>query len=412
MVGCTTVAGVFMFGVHAFMPVFGAASYGLFVALIYLINVSTIPSPGLQTIFAHEAASVRREEDGHLLAGNVVGVLLVMTAGWGLGLLAVCLGQEWVLARLKIENVWALWVTLVAILPYLWLPIFLGVLQGRQAFGYLGASVLANGAGRFLTIAAILFFMGNSVSLAMMGPLLGGLVASGIGAWCCRDLFTRWAPSLSWRWIWQALPIMVGPGILQFMLAADALVARARFDEVTSGYYGAAGMVGRGLVMFVGPVAGVMFPKLVSESSGHKGARLVKDTALATGIIVLIVAGGGGLGGVLFPWLVDLVLQSQLLPEGVGAWLLANREKLEWIARTAPLFLVAMGLLAVANVFLSHLVAVRAFRETGWLAGICLVYGVGLLVLPLTVNSQILWIGIGNAGLLLGAYVYSRNASR
>ena len=104
MVGCTTVAGVFMFGVHAFMPVFGAASYGLFVALIYLINVSTIPSPGLQTIFAHEAASVRREDDGHLLAGNVVGVLLVMTAGWGLGLLAVFLGQEWVLARLKIEN--------------------------------------------------------------------------------------------------------------------------------------------------------------------------------------------------------------------------------------------------------------------------------------------------------------------
>ncbi len=73
MVLSTTLAGCFMFGVHGIGVFLGAASYGLFLALLNLVNFSTILSPGIQTVFAYETADAKTEQDRQVLAGNVVG---------------------------------------------------------------------------------------------------------------------------------------------------------------------------------------------------------------------------------------------------------------------------------------------------------------------------------------------------
>ena len=409
MVLCTTVAGVFMFGVHGFAPFLGAASYSLFFALLSLINFSMILAPGLQTVFAHETAGMKSQSDQRTLAGNVVGVLIGLTVAWVLCVIVLFVAQGWVLAKLKMTDGRALWVTLVVILPHLWLPVLMGVLQGKQAFGYLGWAVLCNGAGRFLIVALILFVVGTSVPWMMVGPLIGVSCAVALSVLSCRDLLQAGLERVAWRqWLCRAIPFALGPGVFQFMLTADMIAARVSFEEVESGYYGASSMVGRGLVMFVGPLAGVMFPKLVSETSWHKGAKLVRDTALATCLVVVIVTGLGWLACAIVPSLLESSTGMAWLPEGVSAGLAAKHSQLLFVARLVPIFLLAMGPLAVANVYVSHLVANEQFRKVGFLVVLAIVYGIGLATIPFSVRSLILWVGLGNGCILVGAYVLSR----
>ncbi len=205
----------------------------------------------------------------------------------------------------------------------------------------------------------------------MMGPLVGVLLAVVLSGYFCRDLFKPSSNRSVWRqWLWRAIPFALGPGIFQVFMTADSIIARANFSEIQSGHYGAASLAGRGLVMFVGPLAGVMFPKLVSESLKHKGARLVRDTALATTMVVVLAVVASFAGSLMLPSIIQWVTTLNGLSEGVRSGLDAKSSQLIWIARVAPWFLVAMGPLAITNVFLSHLVANRRFRMIACLLGV------------------------------------------
>ena len=414
MVVCTTVAGVFMFGVHGLGLFFlSAASYGLFMVLLNLVNFSTILSPGIQTVFAYETAGAKDGDKEKTLSANVVGVLVVLTGLWGLGAGIVFFGETWILAKLKMTNSTALWVTLLVILPHLWLPVLMGVLQGRQLFGWLGWAVLCNGFGRFLTIFCLFAFLGANINWIMFGPMIGVSGALVVSAFLCRDLLRMGSERMAWRrWLWRAVPFALGPGVFQFMLTADAIVARASFDEVQSGHYAAATLVGRGLVMFVGPLAGVMFPRLVKETSGHTGSKLVRDTALATLAVVVVVSVGSWIGYFALPYLLEYSASVVWIPDSIHGALASKRTELLWVSGVVPLFLGAMGPLAVANVFISHLVALKEFRKISCLILVILVYGIGLAMISFSVNSLIFWVGLGNLGLLLGALGFSYRVQR
>ena len=85
-------------------------------------------------------------------------------------------------------------------------------------------------------------------------------------------------------WLKRIIPLTLGLGAGQFMLSADMIAARAILPEADSGPYGAAGMIGRGLVVFTGPLAAVMFPKLVREVAGTK-SRVLFQALLGTAIL-------------------------------------------------------------------------------------------------------------------------------
>ena len=409
MVVCTTLSGVFMFGVHLFAPSMGAASYGLYMALLGVINVSLIPGPGIQTVFAFETARVRTAIERERLASDVRSILGLLTLLWGFGVGFVWWGQDWILVKLQMEDARALWATVLAILPHLWLPVLFGVLQGRQWFGRLGAAVLGNGVGRFAGVALVLWAMGSRLHWVMAATMVGAVVALVLSIACCKDLFWGRIQSMRWRvWLMQAAALAMGPGITQFMLSADSIAARVHFDEVSSGYYGAAGMLGRGLVMFIGPLAGVIFPLLVRDDSRQRGNQLIKGTAVVTTLIAVVVTLAAWIGQALLPALLEAFAAASTLPQGVREILTAKGPKLIQIAKLAPWFLMAMAPLALANIYLSHLVARRAFRPIGVLLGVVLGYGSGLALLSFNPATLICWVGLGNVLLLVGAFGLSR----
>ncbi len=413
MMAATTLSGLFMFAVHLLVMLWlekGGNSYSYFFTLMTILNVSMIPSLGLQTVFAHEAAAVGDEAGRRELAGNIVGILALFAGLWVVVFGLVVLGQEWVLAWLKLEP-WGLWVTLCAVLPQFWLPVFCGVLQGKQWFGWLGGAVMFNGLGRFSAVVLVLFLLGPKVPWLMFSALIGLGVAIVLAFMPCRAVLAGGVARIQWRrWCLRALLVALGPGIVQFMCQIDMIVARGKFDEAVSDDYAMARLFGWGLFIFVSPIAGVMFPKLVNQASEGSKAKLVSQTFWATLIIVVLVAGGGV---AVCWWAAPAFLQSadaaSWLPGVAADWLSKDRtEKLLWVAKLMPCFFGAMGLLALANVFVSHLVARREFGKVGCLLPVPAVYGLGLAVFEFSPVSLILWMGVVSAGLLALVYCFSR----
>src|SRR5688500_7945790 len=82
MVVATFLGGVCMFAVHSFALKLTANEYGILLFLLSLVNLITIPSLGLQTVFAQQTASAIRIEEEESLRGTVRGVMKVSLLLW------------------------------------------------------------------------------------------------------------------------------------------------------------------------------------------------------------------------------------------------------------------------------------------------------------------------------------------
>ena len=150
------------------------------------------------------------------------------------------------------------------------------------------------------------------------------------------------------------------------MLSADMIAARAILPEVDSGPYGAAGMIGRGLVAFTAPLAAVMFPKLVREAARAKSGVL-GQAFLGTAILGVLT----GIGCTLAAWLLpDMADRFSILA--------AKKKIITEIASLIPYFIWSMLPLALGNVFVAALLARERYRAVPWLVGIAVIYGLTL----------------------------------
>ena len=289
LVIATFVSGVLMFAVHIFGGWMSREEYGLFVTLLQILNLMMIPALGLQTVFAQQTAAAIEPQQQFDLAKSTRKMLLICLFVWMAIAVLVLLNQGAILESLKIEKPTALYVTLLLGLPQLWLPVLLGILQGRQNFAWLGGAAIANGVGRFAAIGIIVALLGGQAAGATTGVLIGLTTACLLAGWHGRQVWLGQSGASRGNfeakaWLKRIIPLTLGLGAGQFMLSADMIAARAILPEADSGPYGAAGMIGRGLVVFTGPLAAVMFPKLVREAAGTK-SRVLFQALLGTAIL-------------------------------------------------------------------------------------------------------------------------------
>jgi O-antigen/teichoic acid export membrane protein len=371
MVVATFVSGLLMFAVHIFGGWMSREEYGLFVTLLQILNLMMIPALGLQTVFAQRTAAAIEPGQRHDLAKSTRKILLLCLYVWLAIVGAVLLNQAAVLDSLKIDQPTAMHVTLLLGLPQLALPVLLGILQGRQNFAWLGGAAIANGAGRFAAVGVIVALLGGQAAGATTGVLIGLTTACLLAGWHGRQTWLGQAVADRGRfeakaWLGRIVPLTLGLGAGQFMLSADMIAARAILPPADSGPYGAAGMIGRGLVAFTAPLAAVMFPKLVREAAGAKSSVL-GQAFLGTALLGVLA----GIGCTLAAW---------LLPGLIDAFpaLAAKKKVVTEITPLIPYFIWGMLPLALGNVFVAALMAKEQYRAVPWLVGIALLYGLTL----------------------------------
>jgi O-antigen/teichoic acid export membrane protein len=373
----TVAGGLFMTGVHFLSKALTVSSYGEFgVFLIVAMFIQQLP---FQIVFAqqtaHSLALGRRHELAGLIRSTWLGSLVV----WLIVALVVLLFQGSILTHLKISNAAALWLALPMLLLTAWTPMFLGILQGQQNFLWLGWSMMANGVGRVGVAAGavILFHCGAS---GMVAGMLGGLFVSLVLAvWPTRSLWLTSPVPFDWRAVLrQAVPLALGFAAYNVLFTADTLLVKWYFTPSVAAFYLSAGTLARASMWLVGPLAAVMFPKLVHAKAKAEKTDLLGIVLLGT----LIFAAGGATGlWVLGPWVVKLMFT----PEYVQA-----------ATALLPWYAFAVVPLALGNVLLSNLLAHANFKVVPALCVLGLGYAVALTQFHATPIMVIKTMGTGN----------------
>ncbi|HVR36962.1 MAG TPA: hypothetical protein VMS21_14045 [Methylomirabilota bacterium] len=377
MVMAMFMGGVFMFLVHVVAPYLGGEDYGLFGTLLNILNLVAIPALGLQTVMARETAAASTDETRARLAGTVRGLLRWILLFWIVLVLAAFVFQRALLNALAISNPVALWLTLLAGLGVLCQPVLLGVLQGLQNFLWFGWTAIVNGVVRFLAVITFVILLGGATSAAMAGVLLGATSAVALAAFHGRTVWRGRTAAFELRpWLMHAGPLALGLGMSMVMFSSDMIIVKVRHGAaVETGWFAAAGMIGRGLVMFTLPLAMVMFPKVVRDMAGAPPTRVLGWTLLATGILGVGVAlGCTGLSVTLLHLAGTPAGDLQAWPQSLVNWIQANGQAALFVGRLIPWFVWSMLPLAIANVLLNHLMAQGRYRVVPWLIVVALAY--------------------------------------
>ena len=362
MMLASTAAGVLMYAVHMVAKLMPKEEYGLFTTLLQVISLMAIPAIGLQMVFAQQAAAAVTDEQRRGVVGTFRGVWRAIFFIW-LAMAAI-VGVLWnqTLAGLKIGNPAALIITVIIGLVAMWMPLVLGVLQGRQNFLWLGWTYIFNGIGRFGMVCVIVLLFHGWAAGAVSAVLLGMTAVMVIGGWQIRDVWRTETAPVDWNeWLRMVVPLTLGLGAATFMLSADMVFTRKFFPAEQTGYYAAAGMIGRALVFFTAPLTLVMFPKIA-----HSAARGEKTNVLSHALGLTMLAGiAAAIGCTLFPWLpLSLALYKPI-----------------YITTASPLvpwFAWSMLPLTLAYVLINALLARGRFAVVPWLVLVAIGYGVAL----------------------------------
>jgi regulation of enolase protein 1 (concanavalin A-like superfamily) len=268
---------------------------------------------------------------------------------------------------------------MAVILLGMWLPIFVGVLQGQQNFLWLGWSLMLNGFVRILIAFLVVQFLLWQAAGMMTAVLIGLLIAVLIGAWQTRGLWSLPADPFDWRGLLkQVIPLVLGVTAFQFLFTADTMFTKAYFDGNMVAAYVAAGTLSRALMWLVGPLATVMFPRIVHSSAKSEKTDIMGLVLIGTALLSV----GGALGlWILGPWIIKLVYRTSYVDVAVSV--------LPWYA-------FAMVPLAVGNVLLSNLLARSSFRVVPVMCLLAVAYGIALTQFHSSLVAVLQTLGVFN----------------
>ncbi len=336
--------------------------YAVWFALLRAYLLLGIPSIGLQTVFAHQAAAALDAPRKDILHATVRAVLRATFFLWLVVVALALVGQGWLLRTLKIANPAALWATLAIALVSLWAPVLRGLVQGHQRFAELGWALILDGVGRF-TAVLVIVLVGGQAAGGMAGALLGQVLSLGLCLWVLRDDLSQPGSGFVWSpWLRRVGPITAGTGTVLFLSTADVLYVQSLFPLEQSQRYVPAAMIGLALMTFGSPIAAVMFPKVARSAALTRGSKAMP---LALGATL----GGGALAALACTFFPELPLR-----------VIFFGKPLFWqAAPLVPWFAWVLLPLIVANVLINNLLAAGKFRIVPWTLAVSALY-LGLLI--------------------------------
>jgi O-antigen/teichoic acid export membrane protein len=381
-------SGALFYFVHFLSKKISVAEYGAFGVMLAV--AMCVPNLPLQMVFAQQTAQALATGRERALAGKI---RLAWLGTLGLTLILTVVMAMWhaeIQAAWKLPNPAGLWITLVVVLLCFWLPMFQGLLQGKQDFFWLGWSNILNSIGRLsVAVVLVLCFAGASTEM-ITGVAVGLGIAVAVGIWQTRDLWSlRSEPFDVRELLGQIIPLMLGFGAVQFLFTADTMYVKHYFSEDDSGFYVSAGTLSRALLWLVQPLAMVMFPKIV-----HSAARSEKSNLL--GMVMLftaVLAAGGAIGlSVLGPFVVKIAFKASYVPVATAV--------LPWYAW-------AMVPLSLANALVNNLLARAQFRIVPSLVILAVGYGFALTYFHDSLTAVLKTLGVFNVLLLLACGFYT-----
>jgi O-antigen/teichoic acid export membrane protein len=352
-------SGIMAWAVHLLNKATGPEEYGIFVTM--LMVTACIPTLPMQMVPAQQTAEALATNRGRQLSGMIRLAWLWTFILWAIGAAIIFLFQGDIVRQWQLKNSLVLWVALAAALMNLWMPLFTGVLQGRQDFFWMGWASIVGGIVRVvIAVLLVLAFHGGATGM-ILGAFAGLGAWAAIAIWRSRDLWLAPPEPFDLRALLkQSAPVFLGFGAFQFLFTTDTMFAKPFFsgDEMAS--YGAAGTLSRALLWVVLPLATVMFPKIVQATAKSEKSNLLGIALLGTA--VLAVCGAAGLC-IVGPFIVKLIYSS--------SYVALTTKLLPWYAG-------AMIPLALVNVLVNDLMARGKFKVVLPMVLLAVAYGIAM----------------------------------
>lgn len=264
--------------------------YALFLALIALLNVLSVPAGVVSTTMTRYVAEyVHRDDSGTWLLLLRRGLRLILP--WGVGVLVVwCLTAPWLREIFKSPS--AASVAMVGLIAFVGLfsPFLGGALTGSRRFGWSITSGIGTGASRLL-LATVVALMGGGVTW-MLGTVVGSSIIGLLIAWWPLRRMYQVTPADTTElpdahavqgYFWA---VLFGQIALFLMINAD-MIFLPRFlagDELAA--YGKAAQLSRAVFFLPMPIISAMFPRAVTSSN----PRLLLGPILFTLVVCVAAA--------------------------------------------------------------------------------------------------------------------------
>jgi O-antigen/teichoic acid export membrane protein len=270
--------------VHPLSKKMSDSEYTAFGALLML--VACLPTIPFQMVFAQQTAQKLAIQRERQLAGLIRIAWLWTFIIWVVAAALLFIYRNDIAKSWSLPGVTALVVTLPMILASIWMPMFLGVLQGRQDFFWLGWGQLIGGVSRFAFAALFVFGLHAGAAGLMGGALIGVVLSVVISVWRSRDLWSMPAEPFDWKTLMrQVVPLLLGFAAFQFLFASDTMFTKAYFSGEAMKPYVVAGTFSRGILWIVLPMANVMFPKIVHAHAKSEKTNLFNIVILGTAVL-------------------------------------------------------------------------------------------------------------------------------
>lgn len=338
------------------------SDYAVFMTMLRIFVLVTIPASALQTILAEQTAAAINDERRRDLAATARGLVLGAFVFWLFLIFIAAIFRERFVAAFQVSNQALLWATMLLVLAALWMPIFQGVLQGMQQFFELGWSMILNGVGRVIAIIIAIEIFKSGAAGATVGAFVGIMSAVVVAAWPARRAIRLGGGRFDWRNLFRvAAPLTIGAGSTLFLLNITMPITQAHFHKDFTKYYSAAEAIGIALVTLCVPIAAVMFPKVVRSRETGEGTNALRLGVVATASIALAAA----LFCTVLPKL-PLQIMFFTKPEIVKAHVLI------------PWFMWAMIPVTMYNLLVNYLIARARYGIIVWAAVLPVAYALTL----------------------------------
>ncbi|HIG27458.1 MAG TPA: hypothetical protein EYQ50_06545 [Verrucomicrobiales bacterium] len=367
MISANIVGSICILAVQAVIGNIPESEFTLFNTLLQAMHLMMIPALGIQAVFAYQAASAVNEQQRLELATVLKGVIRGTFYLWCLATLLSLPWMNFLIAQLRIINPWVIPITILSGLMALWMPISLGILQGFHNFFWLGNAGILNGIIRLGVILILVFGFSVGSAGAMTAVILGMAAAVGAGWYQYGFLLRCPRVDVDWKAWWKPIiPMTLALGAPMVLLYFNMVFVYWHLPVAEAKQFAAADNIARGLVTFTTPIAGVMFPKIVTSQALSKSNRVLWLSVIGT----MGLAGAIALVCYLFPhWPIRIIYFTSYLK-----FLQAE----QWVR----LYVWAVVPWPLTFVLINFLAAKRNFSFVPWAVAVITAYLCALLALP------------------------------
>lgn len=354
----------------------GPADFGLAAALLAVTVIVSVPGNALQYGIARSVAAPEEPHDG--VPSAVYRRAWRRSLAWAAAAGAVATAG--ILAARAIDGdvpAGPLLVTLLIVLPMGPLFLSLGQLQGEQRYRGYAVTFALWGVPRPIVLAP-LALLGIGVYAALGATAVALAAAAAVGAGLTAPRLAGPTPPAGpdWGTFTRALPAVVaGLSGVAFLTNLDVVAAKLALDAHDAGYYGAAAVLGKAVIVVPQALSIVLLPRIAARRA--EGG----DTGRILALAVVVTLAVGGLVALLCLPLADLITRIAF-----------GHDYLPGSGLLAPL-VAASTLLGLAIVLVAHHSA-RADHRFVWAVGGVAVLQIALLAVFHGSGGQIVGVNL------------------